>query len=111
MNDPKIILTIATIIWGLLGGLIVYIVKMKDKSEESTSGLLKEMKVMLTGISNTIGIMDTQLTNNIKATDELTKDARMNKELLHKLELKVNTLIQQRIQQEKEIGELKRKSK
>lgn len=92
MKDPNLLLSILSIVWVITVGLFIYIIKIKDKGEDSTRNSLNEIKTMLNGMNLSISKIQSDLENNIYVTREMNKKVDSHNNLIQQLQLKITTL-------------------
>ena len=90
-TDPKTLLAVLTVVWMITTALFGYIIKMKDKGEESTKNSLSEIKSLIGEISLDISKIKSELDNNVYNTRELNKQSGIHTTKIHSIELKQAT--------------------
>lgn len=94
MKDPNLLLSVLSLVWIITVGLFVYIIKIKDKSEENTKQALDEIKILIGSVNLNLATIKQDLENNIYTTRGISTRVEKHNEQIHSVELKVNTLME-----------------
>ncbi len=92
MTDPKLLLTILSVVWIITVGLFTYIVRMKDTSETATKQALAEIKTLINNVNVNIATITKDVDNTIYLTRQLDVRSSKQGDIVQQLQLKVNTL-------------------
>jgi hypothetical protein len=103
MADPKLLLSILSVVWVITVGLFIYIIKMKDTSESATKQALAEIKLLIGNVNVNIATLTKDVDNTIYITRQLDTRSSRQGELVQQLQLKVNTLTNHKVETERRL--------
>ena len=107
-KDPYLPVIALAIVWGILTELVKYVFKSKDKVEDKTTIALAEIKTLLNNVNLNIASVKSDLENNIYVTRGLQNEVTKLSDRYIALNTKVTTLSHDKLNQNREIVELKK---
>lgn len=109
ISQTNIILTVLSILWVVVIGLISYIIKKKDNAESSTLKVLDEIKLTTANTNNTLIGLSKDVENNIYHTRKLEGQLQVNTSTIHNIKINEVKLSSRVLALEKEIINVNKK--